>query len=232
MADKVAVYAGTRNIYDQMSVCLTSLLSNTAMDRVYLLIEDDEFPYPVPSNVIVKNVSGQEYFLPGSPNYKSAWGYMTMLRCCLGSLLPDEDLVLWLDCDTIVTEDISDIFNLDMTGFHYAATVEPAKSKGIFHYVNCGVLLCHLALLRPWEKELEEQAFLNSYEFQFPDQDVINLLCQGRIREISSEYNFNAFVLQTNRPKIIHFAAQKDFKEHWAYKRYESVRLMGGEEDG
>ena len=133
MADKVAVYAGTRNIYDQMSVCLTSLLSNTAMDRVYLLIEDDEFPYPVPSNVIVKNISKQEYFQPGSPNYKSSWGYMTMIRCCLCDILPEESVVLWLDCDTIVIEDISDLFEIDLTGFHYAGTIEPAKSKGIFN---------------------------------------------------------------------------------------------------
>ena len=156
---------------------------------------------------------------------------MTMIRCCLCDILPEESVVLWLDCDTIVIEDISDLFEIDLTGFHYAGTIEPAKSKGIFHYVNCGVLLCHLDMLRPWAKELEEQAFLNCYEFQFPDQDVINLLCQGRIREISSEYNFNPFVVPTNRPKIIHFAAQKDFKDHWAYKRYEAIRQTGGEQN-
>ena len=60
MYDKVAVYAGTRNLYEQMYVCLKSLLVNNAMDRVYLLIEDDEYPYTVPENVIPVNVSEQD----------------------------------------------------------------------------------------------------------------------------------------------------------------------------
>ena len=39
MSDKVAVYAGTRNVYPQMYTSLKSLLTNTKMDRVYLMIE-------------------------------------------------------------------------------------------------------------------------------------------------------------------------------------------------
>ena len=41
MSDKVVVYSGTRNVYPQMYVSLKSLLLNTEIDRVYLLIEDD-----------------------------------------------------------------------------------------------------------------------------------------------------------------------------------------------
>ena len=47
MYPKVAVYAGTRNLYEQMYVCVKSLMANTIMDKVYLLIEDYEFPYEV-----------------------------------------------------------------------------------------------------------------------------------------------------------------------------------------
>lgn len=226
---KVAVYAGTRNIYEQMYVCLKSLLANTIMDKVYLLIEDDEFPYKVPDIVKPINVSDQQFFLPGSPNYGSPWSYMTMMRCALTEILPEEHMVLWLDCDTIVMEDISDLFYLDMMGYHYAAAMEPQKSKGIFRYFNAGVLFCDLISLTDWGKEHEERLFLNSFQFQFPDQDVINLLCQGRIREISSEYNANPFTVPCIRPKIIHFAANKDFKEHWAWKRAEQIQLMEGD---
>ena len=91
MFDKVAVYAGTRNIYEQMYVCLKSLLLNNKMDRVYLLIEDDEFPYPVPDCVMIANVSGQEFFEKDSPNYQSPWSYMTMMRCALATMFPEEN---------------------------------------------------------------------------------------------------------------------------------------------
>ena len=41
---KVAVYAGTRNVYHNMAVAAKSLLCHTQMDRVWILIEDDEVP--------------------------------------------------------------------------------------------------------------------------------------------------------------------------------------------
>ena len=223
--DKVAVYAGTRNLYEQMYVCMKSLLANTKMDRVYLLIEDDEFPYKVPDIVKIANVSKQTFFLPGSPNYASPWSYMAMLRCVLSLILPEER-VLWLDCDTIVNEDISDLFDLDMDGYYYAGVMEPQKSRDIFRYINSGVLLCNLSLLRDTQKEVELAYFLNNFRFVWADQEVINLLCQGHIRTIDSEYNQNAFTLQCIRPRIIHYAAVKDFKNDWAYQMYANMDLF------
>ena len=227
--DKVAVYAGTRNLYEQMYVCLKSLLTNTKMDKVYLLIEDDEFPYKVPDIVHVANVSGQKFFLPGSPNYSNPWSYMAMLRCVLSFILPEER-VLWLECDTIVNEDISDLFDINMDGCYYAGVMEPQKSRDIFRYINSGVLLCNLSLLRDTQKEVELAYFLNNFRFVWADQEVINLLCQGHIRTIDSEYNQNAFTLQCIRPRIIHYAAVKDFKNDWAYQMYANMDLFKEEQ--
>lgn len=229
MMDKVAVYACTRNMYEQMYVCLKSLLANTKMDKVYLLIEDDEFPYKVPDIVHVANVSGQKFFLPGSPNYSNPWSYMAMLRCVLSFILPEER-VLWLDCDTIVNEDISDLFDINMDGCYYAGVMEPQKSRDIFRYINSGVLLCNLSLLRDTQKEVELAYFLNNFRFVWADQEVINLLCQGHIRTIDSEYNQNAFTLQCIRPRIIHYAAVKDFKNDWAYQMYANMDLFKEEQ--
>ena len=226
MYPKVAVYAGTRNLYEQMFVCLKSLMANTIMDRVYLLIEDDEFPYYVPDNVIVANVSSQKFFLPGSPNYSSPWSYMAMLRCVLSLMIQDESRILWLDCDTIVNEDISDLFQIDLEDSYYAGVMEPQKSKDIFRYINSGVLLCNLDLLRESQKEIELAYYLNTYRFVWADQEVINLLCQGHIRTIDSMYNQNAFTLSCTRPKIIHYAAVKDFQNDWAYQKYAKIDLF------
>lgn len=230
--DKVAVYAGTRNIYDQMYVCMKSLLLNNKMDRVFLLIEDDEFPYPIPENVHVVNVSEQKWFVPGSPNYGSKWSYMTMLRCVFGDMFPNEDKILWLDCDTIVDEDITDLFEMNMDGYMYAGAMEPNKCKDVFRYINCGILVMNLDMIRRLNREQEMVMFLNQYEFNFPDQDIINLLCQGWIRLIGSEYNANPFTTPCQRPKIYHFAAMNNFFEHWAWKKYENAELpMGDKKD-
>ena len=230
MSDRVAVYACTRNLYEQMYVCLKSLLINTKMDRVYLMIEDDEFPYPLPKNVYAYNVSGQELFKPGSPNFSNPWSYMTMLRCALGIIFEAEDKMLWLDCDTIVFEDISDLFDVNLDGYCIAAVREPDKSRGIFTYVNTGVLMSNLEVMRLLNKEPEMITFLNNFRFIWPDQDVINLLCQGRIRLVGSEYNCNGYTEPCIRPKILHYANVKNFKEDWAYKKYEQMDMPGLEE--
>jgi lipopolysaccharide biosynthesis glycosyltransferase len=231
--DKIAVYAGTKNVYEQMYVSLKSLLVHTPMDMVYLLIDEDEFPYPLPENVTVINISDQQYFIPGSPNFNNPWTYMAMMKCALGMLLPDEvKRVLWLDVDTIVDEDISDLFSIDMNGYYYAGVIEPAKSKDIFRYVNVGVLMCNLELLRAMCKEQEMVAFMNVCKFRWVDQEVINLLCQGRIRIIDSIYNANGFTIGCLRPKVIHYAARTDYMNDWAYKKYEELEMPGLKNDG
>ena len=228
MPDKVVVYAGTRNVYPQMHTALKSLLINNIIDRVYLLIEDDEFPFPLPKNVYPFNVSKQQFFPEDSPNFNNPWSYMTMLRCALGEMLPEEEeRVLWLDIDTIVDDDISDLFSLDLSGYFYAGAFEPQKSKDVFRYINAGVLLCNLQLLRISKKEYELINFLNAYKLNWLDQDIINILCQGRIRIIGSEYNQNNYTLPCYRPKIIHYAAMKEYSGEWAYKKYERMEMPG-----
>ena len=225
MADKIAVYAGTRNIYGQMYTSLKSLLLNTPMDQVFLLIEDDEFPYPLPENVQPVNVSDQPWFPENGANTVQRYTYMALLKVCLGEIFTDIKKVLWLDCDTIIDDDISDLFETDLSGYYYAGVLEPGKSKDIFRYVNVGVLLCNLDSLRRMGKEMEMIHFLNQYQMGWPEQDCINLLCQGRIRLVDSTYNANAFTTVCLRPKIIHYAAMKEYAEHWAYKKYNAVEL-------
>lgn len=230
--DKVAVYSGTRNVYDKMYTALKSLIVNTQMDRVYLLIEDDEFMYPLPENVYIMNVSEQQFFIPGTPNYGNQWTYMSMMRCALATILPDEKRVLWLDIDTIVDEDISDLFEIDLNGYYYAGVLEPTKSKDIFRYVNTGVLLCNLELLRAMDKEKELIAFLNVCKLTWADQEVVNLLCQGRIRLIDSIYNANNYTMACIRPKIIHYAAMKGYETDYAYRKYDAIDIVELAEKG
>lgn len=227
MADKVAVYAGTRNVYPQMYVSLKSLLLNNDMDRVYLMIEDDDFPYPIPENVLTMNVSKQEFFLPGSANFNTPYSYMELLRCALGFILHDEKTVLWLDIDTIIDDDITDLFELKMDSYFYAGAVEMQKSKGIFTYINVGVVLCNLELLRETNKEASLIALLNNFPMNWPGQDAINLLCQGGLRQIGSEYNLNQWTIPCTRPKVYHFAAMKsnEYCRHPIFRKYERIEL-------
>lgn len=54
---KIAVYTGTRNIYQNMLPSIKSLLIHSDVDKIYLLIEDDIFPYELPPEVECINIS-------------------------------------------------------------------------------------------------------------------------------------------------------------------------------
>lgn len=218
---KVAVYAGTRNLYDTMRVALNSLLANNTMDQVYLLIEDDVFPYPLPSETVtVVNVGLQKIFPPTGANHASRWTYMTMMRCALGKII-DEDLVLWLDCDTIVDGDISRLFEFDMSGYYYAGVMEFRKGE----YINTGVLLINLAEIRKdgFEDRLIER--LNTEKFELPDQDAINLVARGRIKFLDSRYNVCPFTEMPEEMVIYHYAGRVRYDNDPLYRKYAGGKL-------
>lgn len=221
MNRRVVVYAATRNLYKQMYVSLTSLLKNNEIDAVCLLIEDNDFPYELPENVYCINVSGQDIFPADGANSKTRYTYMSLMRCALPRLFPKEKRMLWLDVDTIVDGNICDLFDLNMDEYCYAGAVEPNKSIDVFQYINDGVLLVNLECLRQTGRDDEIIEHLNRFPLKWPDQEAINIYCQGKIRVIGNEYNSNCSTGLALKPKIWHFAAIKDWTNYPMYKKYE-----------
>ena len=218
---KVAVYAGTRNVYHNMAVAAKSLLCHTQIDRVWFLIEDDEFPEELPAVIKTKNMSGQQWF-PDWPNTQKRWSYMSLLRLALHEILPEEDRVLWLDIDTIVNADITDLFETELDGCYVAAAEEPIRSKDPFLYFNAGVMILDLKKLRDGMADLLIR-YVNRVDMRFPDQDVINLLCQGRIKPISPYWNSNKWIVEVSDPGITHFAADRNYEKQPLWQQYDRM---------
>ena len=218
---KVAVYAGTRNVYHNMAVAAKSLLCHTQMDRVWFLIEDDEFQEELPAVIKTKNMSGQQWF-PEGPNTRKRWSYMSLLRLALHEILPEEDRVLWLDIDTIVNADITDLFETELDGCYVAAAEEPIRSKDPFLYFNAGVMILDLKKLRDGMADLLIR-YVNRVDMRFPDQDVINLLCQGRIKPISPYWNSNKWIVEVSDPGITHFAADRNYEKKPLWQQYDRM---------
>ena len=218
---KVVVYAGTRNVYHNMAVAAKSLLCHTHIDRVWFLIEDDEFPEELPAVIKTKNMSKQQWF-PDGPNTRKRWSYMSLLRLALHEILPEEDRVLWLDIDTIVNADITDLFETELDGCYVAAAEEPIRSKDPFLYYNAGVMVMDLKTLRDGMADLLIR-YVNRVDMRFPDQDVINLLCQGRIKPISPYWNSNIWIVEVSDPGITHFAADRNYERHKLWQKYEQM---------
>lgn len=202
------VYSASRNLYPYMLPSITSLLEHNKVDKIYLLIEDDEMPYEIPKECECINVSGQEWFKPGSANYRTSFTYLAMIRGCYASLLPEEDRIIQLDVDTIVNGDLSPLWKMDLDGKYLAACEETRSAYRPYgpDYYNIGVAVFNLTEIRKDGKEEEVINLLNAELLPFVDQDAWNRVAAGKIADLDSKYN-QCFVTEpVADPVVIHFA--------------------------
>lgn len=223
MDTKAAVYCGTRNLYPDMVVAAKSLSRNTNIDEIYFLIEDPEFPYPLPDYVKCINVADQTYFRKNGPNVYKLWTWMVLMRAALSKYFPEHDRILSLDVDTIVEKSIDELWDLDLTAYYLAGVPEPKKSKSGIPYVNLGVCLFNLKMLRETHMDDQVIQFLNTKRYAFAEQDCINQNCFDKILTLPSMYNKNDFTEPCSAPKIWHFACDRSWNKKPLYQKYQSL---------
>ena len=138
-------------------------------------------------------------FLKMDNRYSNAYSnrYITknaFYRLSLGELLPNLDKIIYLDSDTIILKDLSNLYNLNFLGKVFIAAINQYKSFSNFS-VNTGVLLLNLKEMR--EKKIEEKVLtLLKYGFRdniFHDQAIINNFFKEDIGFISPSYNTFSF---------------------------------------
>ena len=225
---KTAVYCGTKEIYEDMIPSIKSLLINSNVQKIYLLIEDDTFPYYLPKQCECINVSNQKFFSKQCLNYDTRCTWMCLMRTVLSKIFPNIDMVLSLDADTIVKQDISDLWDLDLSNYYYAGVKEFAKSKigngyNCPIYLNGGVLLCNLKRLREKKKDDQIIERLNKNYYAAAEQDAINFSCQGNLLNLPICYNENEFTGKTDEPKIVHYAGIKEWNNFDLVKEYRNI---------
>ena len=222
---KVAAYCGTRNLYPHMLTAAKSLMINSSIDKIYFMIEDDKFPFLLPKCIECINVVNQTYFKPDGPNFRSQFTYMALIRAALTKLLPDEDLVLSLDVDTIIDQNIDELWDIDMTNKYIAGVTEPKRSTGSFLYLNFGVVLLNLKLLRDNKLDNNMIYCLNRFHYQFDVQDCHNDKCQGHIYKLDNKYNATPFCGKITERKIIHYAGIKNWYNEKEIIPYRQIPL-------
>lgn len=204
-----AAYCGTRAIYDDMETSAKSLIANSDVDVVHLVIEDAAFPRELPDIIQVHDLSGQTYFAPDGPNMASGYTYMAMMRMALCHILPRVSKVLSLDADIVCVKDVSAIWDLPVDDCYFSATPEWHRTGNGLLYCNAGVVLYNLKKLRDGKAD-ECIGVLNTRQYPWLEQDVGNYLCQGRINEMPSIYNSNWWTDKNAAgARLVHFAGVK-----------------------
>jgi lipopolysaccharide biosynthesis glycosyltransferase len=93
----------------------------------------------------------------------------------LADLVPNmPDKLLYLDIDMMAGDDISKLYNIDISEYEYAAVKEKYGSKIIkWDYINAGMLLLNMKRVK--ENKLFEKAreMLRTRKMLFADQDAL-----------------------------------------------------------
>ena len=147
----------------------------------------------------------------------------TYLRFLLPEMLPDLKKVLYLDVDTVALGDVSRIYSESVDGFYlggvkdvsgHANAEQRCAELGIGslnEYVNAGVLLMNLELMRQDGASEKMLDLASKRSFPYNDQDVINSFCYGKIKIL--EYRFNAIVDFLDNPGEVSFALGIDYEK-------------------
>lgn len=129
----------------------------------------------------------------------------TLLRLLIDLIPNMPDKILYLDIDMMANKDISELYNMDIKDFEYAAVREKYGSKIIRpDYINAGMLLLNMKKIK--ETNLLEKArnLIRTKKLLFADQDAI-FWSTTKKKLVSRRYNEQAFF---NRKKtvICHFS--------------------------
>lgn len=195
----------------------TDGLQNSDLERLNLLVQEYD------AVVIIYQVDVAKF-----KNLRATfqWPHAIYYRFVAGKELYGlVDKILYLDADVICLHQLQTLFDMDLEGKTVAAVKDedicesPAYMKKINMagnvYFNSGVLYIDV---NQWNsKSISERAFelldKNQHLYDFPDQDVLNVLLNNDTYLINLKYNFlykrehDSEILPTNEIKIIHYAA-------------------------
>ena len=152
----------------------------------------------------------------------------TLYRLKLPSLLPGVQRILYLDCDLVVLNSLSELYFTEFAQNEYLAAVPDLgfnlhmdrmgfENKGHNFYFNAGVCLLDLEKMRHdnIEQKMFEYLKQNWQNISYSDQDVMNAVLLGNVKKLDRKYNFitpNFYFLNNSHQTIVHFAGVKPWK--------------------
>ncbi|MDR1467213.1 MAG: glycosyltransferase family 8 protein [Oscillospiraceae bacterium] len=137
-------------------------------------------------------------------------------RLKIPSLLENEEKCIYMDVDTVVCDDLSDLYNEDLDGYCVGGIADGTRqaikedsSENIEKYhkylgvnnmddfINSGVIVWNLVECRNYKLEDRFLDFLkkrnNTPEKTLNDQDTINSGCHGKIKDLPLKYNVQTY---------------------------------------
>ncbi len=204
------VYVSDDNYAHLLGISLLSLYANNEEEpNICVYIIDDGIAQANKEKLIItaKRYGREVRFfnvnLPISINNMGKWPKNIFFRLYFLSIFGDElkdNRVLYLDCDTVVADSISDLWNTDMEGKACAAVYECMGKKhkancclsDSLPYYNSGVLLMDAQKWKELDVEKRVQKIIDlnvETKMEYPDEGIINYLLKDNIKTLNPRYN-------------------------------------------
>ena len=223
---RAVVFAGDYAYIRQIETAMKSLCRHNSHLKIYLLNQDIPQEWFSQIRIYLQEMGGDliDCKLIGS-QYKMNWSnklphinHMTFARYFIPDFVT-EDKVLYLDSDLIVTDDLTDLFELDLDE-NYLAVARSCFGAGLGF--NAGVLLINN---KKWRSETIRQKLIELTEKEHEnvkegDQSILNMLFKDQYSLLDDKYNFqigfdagaaeknHTFIFEiplTPLPKILHY---------------------------
>lgn len=221
------VFAFDNNLSMPAAVCVYSLFANakpTTAYEVYVLHRKGEklkleyldkvfaaYPAHTLKLVEVDGTFDSSFEIRGitTPAY---------YRLLIPNLIPEHDRVIYSDVDVIFRQDLSDLyFNEDLDNCYIAGVNDLAHLDRdlLHHYKNeLGLtpkeVICSGFLIIDTRK-IRDAALVDRFiaeaqkRYKFQDQDVLNIVCQGHIKQLPPQYSVLTYIanLMVRQPALL-----------------------------
>ncbi len=132
----------------------------------------------------------------------------TYYRLFIAEMFPTLDKAIYIDSDTIVTGDISALYDEDMEGYALGACHEQVMVQTDIYgryveeclgidrncYFNAGVLLINCRYFREAGVLSEFMRLLGFYHFTVTqDEDYLNVICHGKVKLLPQKWNTEVY---------------------------------------
>lgn len=128
---------------------------------------------------------------------KGHYSQTVYYRLCLSDLIKDFNKIIYLDVDTMVHKDLSELYNIEMENNYFMGfpglEIRHLQIKGTRNFINSGVMLINLKSLRKLKASLLFENYYNKYGTKKVDEYLINIIFYNHIKFLPLKYGIPCF---------------------------------------
>lgn len=222
----VSLFENNRDVDDIVVYLIEDGVSENSKLKFQLIAEKygrSIITVPMPD---IQQLAQTDIFIP------SRLQMSTCGRLFAAELLPnDVDKIIYVDCDTLFLNSISDLWAIDMGDSPVGMVAIPISKNhkrliGMSPdsiYYNSGLMVANL---KKWREINAITAFMDYMKDQggyvpYPDEGVLNAVFEGKIRTLPLKYNVYGMILYFEREELMRL---KKMKRFYSKAEYEQAR--------